>query len=286
MKTTAHASLLALAFALGGCASTSAAPQAPVAPLASAAPRTTGAAVAAGEALRCMVEVAPSPRCQSLAAAAGVSASALANAEPAVIEQFSESLAAQSRAERLPMLARSTLLRWFDFAAGATREAMRAHAGTEGRRLNAPSTSESFEDALRGDVTDARATARLAALFDLVATAGEFAPEVEASALMLLAHRARSVQTAQPEVRTEAARALTELVERVGRTPGATASANGEGERARGARSQDRTDSAVAVEAARELLTRRLTALGNAGEASPLRQAAAEGLVRLQDAAE
>jgi hypothetical protein len=169
----------------------------------------------AADALRCMLGRGDDATCTRIAQEACIAPAAITRWNPSAIEQVSDRLDAIAREERLSRSTRGALLRWFDLASGAVREARAARAGaacarSEACRVRAHGSPaiDDVENAWRGDVRAVQSHVAFDALMACTIDAEDLAPEVQATALAVFAERLDAAANARPEVRTEAVRAL------------------------------------------------------------------------------
>lgn len=169
----------------------------------------------AADTLRCMLGRGDEATCTRVAQQACIAPSAITRWNPSAIEQVSDRLETIGREERLSTSTRGALLRWFDLAAGAVREARAARSGAActaaeacRARANGSPAIDDVESAWRGDVRAVQSHVAFDALMACTIDAEELAPEVQATALVLFAERLDAAANARPEVRTEAVRAL------------------------------------------------------------------------------
>ena len=283
MKFRAIASVFSI-LATQGCATTgtavSAAPTTAAAVVSEPAVASAGVVIVA-DSIGCMIGyTSEANRCQQLADLAAMSSTALASGNHAAIEQLSEIATNRARADRMPIVNRTILGRWFDLAAGAAREARVARAGAQctsieacGARAEGHPAIEDVEAAMRVDSTGVRGNTQLRALFDYVSQAGDLAADVEASAILILNHRVETAAHSRPEVHEEAIQTVAELVSVV--RDGHAGAPSGPAPVASAARAHDTAGaSAVVLGDARALIADRLAAVETRVTAPSIRAAA------------
>jgi HPt (histidine-containing phosphotransfer) domain-containing protein len=239
-----------------------------------------------GDALACMLdEGAPPARCEAIAQVAAVPVAALVQGDSRAIEHLSEYAVRRARSERMPLAQQTVLVRWFDTAAGAVREAAAARAGADGssvaacaERFQGHPPLADLEMASWRDSAAVRQRGQWQVLFESIPEAGEFAPDIEATALLVLAHRVETAARARPELRDDAARTVGDLAAALG-TPADGVNEPGSSRAARGAAG----DSATILASTRVRLAARLATIAPTVSIPSLRRAAERAAQRATD---
>lgn len=237
MRSSTVTFVLTFVLSITGCATTEGARGerggGPTTPPPSRAGHSEAAAIAAAS-FECILHGEERRElCQRLAADVRVPVESITAAEPSAIDALGERVASTAQREGLPYYLRSDLSRWFELASGAAREALAARMAAEGQAARTITEGRNGEPSA-ADLADARALAlsRLRAhtrLDELARFAGEsqdLAPEAEASALLVIAHRIETARRAPADLRDAAANAV---IEALGALPSAPGSALGGG---------------------------------------------------------